>query len=66
MEVPFVEPQLLVLRTHRIIEELAGAWHRCLIGCAVENEHGQGDARKFLLEPLVGADQRGYGQRRLN
>ena len=32
----------------------------------MENEHWQGDERKFPFEPFVGADQGGNGQRRLN
>jgi len=43
MKVSLVEFQRLVFGTGRIVEELASARHRRLVGGAVDNEHRQFD-----------------------
>ena len=64
--VPLVELERLVLGSGGLVEELAAVADGGLVVGAVHDEHRQRDARELFPEPLVGANQRRDGNRRLH
>jgi len=55
VKVTRIELERLVGRAGHVVKVLAAARLGGLVERAVQDEHGQGDQRELLLQPLVGA-----------